>query len=267
MKLYFLFMILSIVSFSIAQDKIELSVEVKDTIEADNIHFKLFELPFSILEDVESVDFYRFALDSYAKGEYDLAMLYIKRAIQLSNNIDYKILKGWIEIRSGNSKNAIKTIKEVLRKNPTNWKAMYCLANAYIASGNPLAANVEYTRILEHKSDYFLAYYERGLLKYSLNDFESAMVDFDMCLYFNKLYSPAYLARGKSYFRLFKYDNALIDFNRAIIAMPSNGEAHYFRGLTNLRRNDYSAACVDLNKAVSLGHLAAEKEYKTFCVQ
>lgn len=250
-----------------AQDTVRLSNTVKDTIQTDNFHSKLFELPFSILEDVESVDFYKYALESYSNNQYDIALLYIKRAIQLSSNVDYKILKGWIEIKSGKSKEAIKTIKELLKKNPTNWKALYCLANAYMASGNPLAANVEYTRLLEYKSDYFLAYYERGLLKFSLNDFESAQMDFDLCLYFNKFYSPAYLARGKAYFRLFKYDNALIDFNRSVMAMPNNGEAYYYRGLTHVRKGDYSSACTDLNKAVALGHVAADKEFKSICVQ
>lgn len=267
MRIFLLNILLFLSASSFAQEKYQLTTEVKDSIVTDNVLSKLFELPFTILGDVESVDFYKYALESYSKQDYVSALLYVRRAIQLSNNVDYRILKGWIEIKSGNSKGATKTLKDILKKQPENWKAIYCLANAYMASGNPLAANVEYTRVLEYKSDYFLAYYERGLLKFSLNDFESALQDFDLCLYFDKFYSPAYLARGKSYFRLFKYDNALIDLNRAIVAMPTNGEAYYFRGLTQLRKSDYSAACGDLSKAVSLGHTAAEKEFKTYCVQ
>ncbi len=225
-----------------------------------------FSAPITILSELESVEFYVEAKSHFAEKEFDIARALITRALKIApENVDYLTLKAWIFKESGKPQRAIKIANEALKQSPTNIAALYCLANARRAKRDYLGANIEYTRLIQLKPDYYLAYYERGLVKSLLNDFKGAIQDFDKCLKYKSTYIPSYLSKGIANFKLFEFDKALVDLNRTIVAWPEKPSAYYYRGLTYLRMNKYAEACEDLNKANSLGYEKAMEDLKTFC--
>jgi tetratricopeptide (TPR) repeat protein len=59
-------------------------------------------------------------------------------------------------------------------------------------------------------------YFNIGLVKYNLNDFENAISDFDRAISVNPEYSEAFNLRGASKFKLGDFHGAIEDYNMAI---------------------------------------------------
>jgi tetratricopeptide (TPR) repeat protein len=131
-------------------------------------------------------------------------------------------------------------------------------------------------------------YYRRGLLKYQLNEFTSAIKDFTKVIEINPVDADAYYFRGLVKTDCQDYTGAIADYNEAInrgIAKsnlkdfrgaisdftttieiePTNAMAFYYRGISKIRLDQKDSGCSDLSKAGELGMSKAYGIISKYC--
>jgi tetratricopeptide (TPR) repeat protein len=111
------------------------------------------------------------------------------------------------------------------------------------------------------------AYLNRGICKTYLEDFQSAIKDFDKYISLNPYFfkDEVYYERGCT--KLFgkNYFQALEDFNKYLSNNPNEGKAYYFRGSTKYELKNRKGACLDWSKAGELGIKDAYEKIKKHC--
>ena len=107
---------------------------------------------------------------------------------------------------------------------------------------------MDYTKAIELNKEYAEAYYNRGNVYLTLEDFENALADYTKAIELNKEYGKAYHNRGLVYHKLKEYDKALADYHKAIVLNPD--EVLYYNNRFKLYkiRGEYEKAKIDFEK-------------------
>jgi len=99
---------------------------------------------------------------------------------------------------------------------------------------------------------YAEVYNERGNEKSYLENYGSALVDYNMAIGINTRFAKAIGNRGNVKVLLGDTLGAMTDFDRAIITKPKDFENYINRGLVKGDLEDYNRAIQDFNIAISL---------------
>lgn len=97
------------------------------------------------------------------------------------------------------------------------------------------------------------SYYNRGLAKNFLQEYDSAIEDFDKVIAVENQNYRAYCDKGLALFMLTKYDEALKNFNQALEGEPTYPQALYNRGLLHQKRKEYEEAVTNYSSAIENG--------------
>jgi tetratricopeptide (TPR) repeat protein len=119
---------------------------------------------------------------------------------------------------------------------------------------------------IELMPDFSEPYYNRGLAKAKLKDYEGSIIDYNKAIELNPNYTRAYGNRGISKVKLKEYQSAMLDYDKAISLDANYSYAYINRG--NLKYNflnDLNGACLDWNKAKELGDTRANDRIATEC--
>ncbi len=96
-------------------------------------------------------------------------------------------------------------------------------------------------------------YFKNGSAKYQLENYKSAIEDFDKAIELENDYIDAYYVRALCYGNLKKYDKAANDFNKVIELNPEYKDAYINRGYYVLeKKGDFQGAISDYNKFLDL---------------
>jgi tetratricopeptide (TPR) repeat protein len=93
---------------------------------------------------------------------------------------------------------------------------------------------------------------DRGIMFYSNNDYETAIVDFTEALKLDPYLTAAYDHRGHVYLANEDYDRAVLDFTQMIRLDPNNDRGYNGRSSAYLGKNDFDRAIVDCTEAIRL---------------
>ena len=104
----------------------------------------------------------------------------------------------------------------------------------------------------KYKNNYFIAYNNRGVSKYKLEQYRESIKDYDRAIKLNPNYSEAYNNRGVSKAKLRLYEEAIKDFDKAIELNPNNSEAYNNRGISKADLGYNREAIKDYNRAIKL---------------
>ena len=138
----------------------------------------------------------------------------------------------------------------VLQSSPPNNDIDVFRAKAKRKKGDVKSAIEDFTDTIETNPDYFQAYFNRGLVKYSIGDFEGAIEDFSTTIEKNPDYPEAFYCRGITRKKIHDYDGALADFTRVIELNPTKSEAYIYRGNIQASQGAHDKAVVDYTKAI-----------------
>ena len=108
------------------------------------------------------------------------------------------------------------------------------------------------TQALRLNSNYAAAYYNRGLAKHTLGQYQDARADYDKALGLNPNYADAYNNRGLVKHALNQYQDALADYDNVLRLNPNYAEAYNNRGNTKFVLGQHQAARADYNEALRL---------------
>lgn len=162
--------------------------------------------------------------------------------------------------------NTISLFNHVIRQAPD---AAFAYNNRGIAkyTGNDYdGALADYNHAINLNPKYAGAFYNRGIIFSAVREYEKAMADYTKAVELNPKFASSYAARGILEMDIFKNDSlALLDYNKAIEINPAFGMAYYNRGILELRLNDPTNACRDFWKVRNLGYSKADDLIYQYC--
>ncbi len=121
------------------------------------------------------------AMAYYFKGERDLAVTHLKRALEIDDdNSDAKINLASIYFKDKDYNAAEKIYKEVLRDLTYDKQArtFYNLGMLEIVRQNPVAAENHFKKSIKEDDNYCPSYHQLGLIQYNRRQFNSALGNF-----------------------------------------------------------------------------------------
>ncbi len=95
-------------------------------------------------------------------------------------------------------------------------------------------------------------YLQEGVKKFSREDYQGAISDYNQAIRLNPQLVEAYVNRGWAYDELGDYPQAISDYNQVIRLNPKDAEAYGNRGLAYGKLGDISQALADLRQAADL---------------
>jgi tetratricopeptide (TPR) repeat protein len=113
------------------------------------------------------------------------------------------------------------------------------------------AAITIYDKIIIKNKDSF-TYHDRGNAKFSLGDYQGAIIDFSKAIKLNPNHVKAYNDRGNAKFLTARNQEAIIDFNEAIKLNPNYIRSYNNRGIAKSSLGNQRDAIIDFNKAIKL---------------
>ncbi|HVB24757.1 MAG TPA: tetratricopeptide repeat protein [Ktedonobacteraceae bacterium] len=108
------------------------------------------------------------------------------------------------------------------------------------------------TRAIVLKSDFALAYNNRGLAYKNLKEYTQALADYTQAIALDPKYAFVYGNRGNAYNNLKKYEEAIADYTQAITLDPNDAKAYNNRGLAYYNLKEYTQALADYTQALTL---------------
>lgn len=200
----------------------------------------------------------RLADSHYAIGNYNMALSYVNKALDIAEDKDGDLLmiKGNILNEMGNQDDAIQSLDLYIDRNP----------------------------------EYGYAYYRRGWFKDEKDDREGAIDDYTLAIMLDPTYAYSYIGRGRDYDMLGHRELAIKDYNKVIEldTVPSDnscaqyaylflGEKEkaikfmdkYMQNSTGLTGGTYDAACLyslmdEPGKALLYLEQALQRGYRRF---
>ena len=111
----------------------------------------------------------------------------------------------------------------------------------------------DYSTVLELKPEDEVSYFNRGRIRYILNDDEKELADFKAAIKIDIKFNEAYLDMARVYIRMKDLNSAIDIYSKLIDFGSEYGLAYYNRGLINYRLGKKEEACADAKKAKNFG--------------
>lgn len=102
-------------------------------------------------------------------------------------------------------------------------------------------------------SEYFEAYYVRGISYAALGQLDKALADLNVAISLKPYYPDIYKERGNIYMTQGKFDMALSDFNKALAFKPDFSEVLFGRGYIHKMQNNVGLAKAEISQACKQG--------------
>ena len=193
-------------------------------------------------------------IDYGEKGEYDLAIKYFTKAIELKP--DYAIAynnRAAVYRSKGKHDLAIEDCDKAIQLNPDYAEPYSNRGAAYRNKGDYDRAIRDYDRAIKLKPNFVQAYYNRGLAYHEKSELDIAIKDYSKAIELNpKLFHP-YYNRGNAYLQKRDFDRAIENYSKAMQLNPELGPAYCNRGEAWLHLKEWDKAKVDLTAAKDKG--------------
>jgi serine/threonine-protein kinase len=127
--------------------------------------------------------------------------------------------------------------------------------NSYSGKGSGVASETSDSFTSDWQA---LAYLNRGLAHFELEDYQTAMNDYNQALQINPNRADIYFNRGLSRIALGEYQEAISDFNQALKLNPEDAQIYLNRGYIRMQLGDHWGSIEDFDQALRLEPSAAK---------
>jgi len=131
-------------------------------------------------------------------------------------------------------------------KNPNCSFCNFGLGNALINSNQHKLAQPFIEKSILLNTNFAEAYTSRGTIKFTLQDYEGALQDYNKTLEINPNYYYAYASRGSVFAMQKKYAQAVEDYNKSLLFNPTDMPTYLNRGMARVQLRDFNGAREDL---------------------
>lgn len=199
-------------------------------------------------------DYYQDGLRQFGTGNYQQAIAYFDKAIQLQPRYaDAYNNRGLAYSRLGQHQEAIQNFNQVIQINPNDPKAYNNRGQEFGNTGQQNRAFEDYSKAIAIDPKYADAYANRGEVYRSRGEDDKAIPDFDQAVKNNPTHTKAYYGRAQSYNKLNRFDQAIVDFSKVIQLKPDYNPAYSNRGWAYYKKGDSDKAIQDYDQAITLG--------------
>jgi tetratricopeptide (TPR) repeat protein len=109
-----------------------------------------------------------------------------------------------------------------------------------------------FSKAIELSPDYYMSYYNRGVVNSVLKNYELAIKDFTESIKRNPLHAESYYNRAVMLTLKGETENALKDYKKAIKLSPSLYRAYYNMGMIYFRKGDYRSAVAQFTGVLTI---------------
>ena len=181
------------------------------------------------------------ATNLYRQGQYQEALQYLNRAIEMDSNMAQAYE------RRGDTYIKIGEISQT-------YSEAISAYNKAIDDYNK-AVSLDRTNATTYYKKIAVAYYKRGVVHFDNKNYDAARNDLNKSLEFDPTYAPAYFKRGFIYGEIIKnYHVAIVNYYGAIYFDPNNAEYYTWRGKCYQALRQTEKANADFAKAKQLGY-------------
>lgn len=194
-----------------------------------------------------------------AARRYDQAIADMKRAIELNpRRYQMRVDLGWLYNQVGRHAEAIRTLRDLLKDDPANAKAMVLLADALLAEkGDSSEAEAMYLEALRVAPGYDEAANNLALMYAQLRRTEEAERVVRQALEVNPGSAQLWRALGQHCDRLGALGDAESAFRRAIALQPEDADSHFGLGVVLFRQRRFDEAIQHYERAIAISPRAA----------
>lgn len=162
------------------------------------------------------------ALKLAQQGQYSKAIALFNQLIDYDSNnaIDFNN-RGLIYFQIGEKQRAFCDYNTALQLNPRLAGAYNNRANYYVICGNLVAAIADYDRAIDLNPSYVRAWINRGINLRDLGQYEEAIENFEMALFFGELEAYILAEYGRTYHLWGDWNCAITAYNRAFTLLSS----------------------------------------------
>jgi tetratricopeptide (TPR) repeat protein/tellurite resistance protein len=204
----------------------------------------------------QAEEFFNFGLKNFQSGNFDVALLDFSSAIQLKPDYtDAYQNRGMCFFSLKNFDEAIKEFDKVLGLNPNNFQVLHFRGIAHSRRGEYALAVADLTKAAELDDSNTDVFFQRGVAYTyldGLENYDSAVQDFDKVIALAPDYHHGYSYRGLCYYEKGDFDNAVRDCDKAIELLNDNTFAYLNRAKSFSKKGDFDKAIKDFDKAIEL---------------
>ena len=140
---------------------------------------------------------------------------------------------------------------DVIQKNPVVSVAYYNRGVGKFNLKDYQGAINDYNKTIQLQPDYAEAYHNRGEAKVQLQDYAGAIEDLTTAIALKPQYADAYFTRAKAKNKLKDYEGAIDDFTKTLDLKPDQTDAYFDRANSRSRIQDYEGALKDLSRVIA----------------
>lgn len=153
----------------------------------------------------------------------------------------------------GDKLGAIEKTNQIIQMNPKSFKAFFSRGFIKSSTENYVGALNDYNQALILNPDLNIAYRWRAQAKFELGDTRGSIQDFNYAINnstddLDKIYSN----RGMVKKAIGDFEGALADYSSAIKLNPKNDDTYFKRGSIKSKLNDFRGAIIDCNEALAI---------------
>ncbi len=201
------------------------------------------------------------------KGNYRGALDAYTRAIEMNRHFFLAFYnRGLIYYELKDYNRAEADFKEVIRLQPAYSNGYLALGTAHQQKGSYMLAKNYYDQAIEKDPGNYVALLNRGGILDYLNDYSSAIKDYDRCIELAPNDPRGWKSRGESKKKAGLLVSAQFDLEQAKrlesgsttgISNQQMAEAFWISGQMKMQQGDHTGACADFRRACQYGHTRA----------
>ena len=198
-------------------------------------------------------DYFQDAVQHRQRGEFEQAIKYIDKAIELDPDETVHLsFRGLINRNLKRYEDALRDITRAIELEPDKAIHHYLRGQVNRNLKRYEDALSDFTKAIELEPDKAFYYTSRGLVNRDLEKHEDALRDITRAIELEPDKAVSHYSRGQVNRDLKRYEDALRDINKAIELEPDKAVSHYSRGQVNHDLKRYEDALRDINKAIEL---------------
>lgn len=218
-----------------------------------------------IVDPEKAREYYNKAFNYYRDENYQEAEIYYSKALAIQQNYSLYYSRGQTCYKLKKYRAASEDFRKCVKFDSTNGDCYYYLAKISEDLGDLETALLHFDRAVAHAEgwNYYYIYKSRGDLYFKLEDYQSAIADYDRAIeegyvsynspdIYGKLsYARSQLGDEKGAKE--DYDRLISSYDTLIKQQPNNASYYYNnRGNIRLDIKDYPGAIEDYNQAIKL---------------
>jgi tetratricopeptide (TPR) repeat protein len=192
-------------------------------------------------------------LGEYQK-DYTTARQFFEKALEIDPKFDIALnALGWSYLKPKEKccSKAREAFLKTLKVNPASQKACCGIGISYAYELNPGVAKMWFDKAIQLDADYLSAYKYRGMLNAEMEDYESAVSDFNAALLLDPMNADLYVQRALPLTKLNRLNEALRDLYFALDIEPNAPRTLYYLGCAHALSGDDDSALDYYQKALA----------------